>query len=259
MRIHGDATVDLPWGWWLRAHGGALEDENGLRWHSVRDAYWHGHLRFPSSELKEEQQELLLRVLNAIERRGTYGQETLHDLLGGDLMHWRFYQCWLASIGVLEIDARNTVFDAPLSIGGRSILLMLRATRDPEWIDLPFIDIVEAIGAADRTAADDGRAQSLAAFERGVMRRPAVFARERLGNSHLVTLTAITVGARMPTRKVIWSLPFEAEMARDDFFAWLAERVDRWDDWRTLAYDRGATALTQRFLTLLLEGGGWRP
>ncbi|WP_274602278.1 hypothetical protein [Sphingomonas sp. CFBP 8760] len=42
----------------------------------------------------------------------------------------------------------------------------------------------------------------------------------------------------MPTRSVIWSHSFAASPARDDFFGWLADRVDRWDDWARLAYER---------------------
>ncbi|MBD8548376.1 hypothetical protein IFT82_16765 [Sphingomonas sp. CFBP 8760] len=255
--VRSDNAGDLPWGWWLRMSDGALEDEDGRRWHSVRDAFWHGHLRFPGVALKGEQQELLLRILNAIDRRDAYGQETMHDLLGGDLMYWRFYRCWLASVGLTAAEGDRNVFDARLSGDGRSVMLMLRATRDPDWIDLPFADIVEAIGAADRDAPGIARETALRAFERSVARRPHVFARERIGGSHVVTLTGMATAARMPTRSVMWSHPFAASPARDDFFGWLAGRVDRWDDWTRLAYERGASALTQHLLTLVLEGGGW--
>lgn len=38
---------DLPWGWWLRADATGVEDEQGRRWKSVRDAFWRGRLGFP--------------------------------------------------------------------------------------------------------------------------------------------------------------------------------------------------------------------
>lgn len=41
----------------------------------------------------------------------------------------------------------------------------------------------------------------------------------------MVTLTGHLVDARMPTRSRMWSLSFRDERARDDSFAWLAERV----------------------------------
>ncbi|NYD89176.1 hypothetical protein [Sphingomonas melonis] len=248
--------ADLPWGWWLRSSRGALEDEQGRRWHTVRDAYWHGHLRFPPDNGTSEQQELLLRVLCAFARRGSYGTETMHDLLGGDLMFWRFYQCWLGSVGLLDVDGRQPVFGAPLSTEGRSVMLMLQATREPAWIDLPFTEIVEAVARGGRDAADDERESTLRAFERSVARRPHVFARERVGRHSLVTLTGIGLGGRMPLRRVMWSHPFASSRTRDDFYAWLAERVDRWEAWGELAYGSGASALTQRLLTLFLETGG---
>ncbi len=248
--------ADLPWGWWLRSSRGALEDEQGRRWHSVRVAYWRGHLRFPPNNATSEQQELLLRVLCAVGRRGSSGTETMHDLLGGDLMFWRFYQCWLGSVGLLEVAGGHTVFGAPLSAEGRSVMLMLQATRDPAWTDLPFADIVEAAGRVDFDEAEGERESALQAFEHGVAGLPYVFARERVGRTHLVTLTGIGQGGRMPVRRVVWSQPFGGPMTRDDFYAWLAERVDRWDAWGDLAYGSGAPALTQRLLTLFLETGG---
>ena len=86
-------TAGLPWGWWLRASGGQLEDEHGRRWSSVRDAYWRGHLGFPASHVADEQQELLLRALASIDRRWDSGIERRDDLFGGDFVAWRFHQC----------------------------------------------------------------------------------------------------------------------------------------------------------------------
>jgi len=253
----GTDAADLPWGWWLRTSRGALEDEQGRRWYSVRDAYWQGHLRFPPNGAAPEQQELLFRVLCAVDRRGSSRRETMHDLLGGDLMFWRFYQCWLGSVGLLEVAGGNTVFGAPLSAEGRSVLLMLQATRYPEWIDLPFAGIADAVEGREGGPADQARETALRTFEQSVVGRRHVFARERVGGSHVVTLTGLGTGARMPVRRVMWSHPFARAEVRDDFFAWLAERVDRWDAWGDLAYGSGAPTFTQRLLTLFLEGGGW--
>ena len=38
---------------------------------------------------------------------------------------------------------------------------------------------------------------------------------------------------------------------RDDFFAWMAERVDRWPDWGGIAWRKGGPALTDHLLGLL--------
>jgi hypothetical protein len=106
------------------------------------------------------------------------------------------------------------------------------------------------VRGAARTAADDDREQVLRSFERGVVRLHFLFAREKLAGRPVVTLTGFGDG-RMPLRRVIWSQSFEDADVRDDFFAWLAERVDRWEDWGAMAYRREAQALTAHYLTLM--------
>ena len=249
---HGTGS-GLPWGWWLRVRGGVIEDAQGRHWGSVRQAFWEGHLGFPGVHLAREQLELLLRVLMGVERRWVSAAETRHDLFCGDTSHWTFYNCWLSSIGLLEPDAYGWG-SADLSDLGRSVLLMLQATREPEWVDLPFGSVLEAVRQADRTAADDERERALRAFENGITRLPRLFARETAHGRHMVTLTGLDTVARMPLRRVVWSLTFPDTRVRDDFFAWLADRVHRWEDWGELAFSRGADALTQHLLGLLAVG-----
>ena len=245
----GGQTVP-PWGWWLRVNRGSIEDGEGRLWGSVRQAYWEGHLGFPSTHLVPEQLELLLRVLIGIDRHWFTPSEAKHDLFGGDMLFWRYYQCWLSSVGLLVAGPEIDPLSATLSDEGRSVLAMLQATRDPEWIPLPFASVLDIVRNADRSAADDERERALRIFERGVTRLPHLFARETVHQRHLVTLTGLDTVARMPIRKVVWSQSFPDAGVRDDFFAWLAERVDRWEDWGKLAYFKGADALTQHLLSL---------
>jgi hypothetical protein len=249
-------TAGLPWGWWLRASGAQLEDEQGRKWNSVRDAYWRGHLGFLSDPVAEEQQELLLRALMAIDSRGASSVESKSDLFGSDFLFWRFYQSWLSSIGLLNTTEQWQLFRSHLSPEGRSVKLMLQATRQPEWEVMPMREVVEAVIAATRGSDADKREQVLIAFEREVGFRRHTFARERVGRSYLVTLTGIATEARMPTRRVTWSQSFSDAPARDDLFAWLANRVDCWDAWGSLAYQKGADAFTNHLLTLVIEAGG---
>ena len=245
-----DGNTILPWGWWLRVNESAIEDGQGRRWSSVRQAFWEGHLNFPATHLMPEQLELMLRVLAAIEAHWVGATERKHDLFGGDMLFWRFYQCWLSSVGLIAAGPQVNPLSAGLSDEGRSVLLMLQATREPEWIQLPFAGVLDAVRNADRTAADDQREQALHNFERGLTRVPYLFARERVHTRHLVTLTGLDTLARMPMRKVVWSQGFPDANVRDDFFAWLAERVERWEDWGELAYSKGADALTGHLLLL---------
>ena len=249
----------VPWGWWLRARDNGIEDPDGNMWESVRQAFWEGHLRFPASHLVAEQLELLLRVLAAIDARCGLPEESRHDLFGGDMLFWRYYRCWLSSVGLTERLPSGDSLGSPLSDEGRSVLAMLIATRDPEMVTVPLSRVLDAVRAAGQTVADDEREEALRLFERGVSAMPHVFARERLNRHFLVTLTGLDTIARMPMRKVVWSKSFPDETVRDDFFAWIADRVDRWEDWYRLAYSRGADGLTQHLLGLFalrLSNGG---
>jgi hypothetical protein len=232
----------------LRVNGSFVEDAEGRRWRSVREAFWAGHLNFPPAHFVAEQYELLSRVLEAQDARWHHGLQSWDDLFGGDWVFWRFYMCWLSSVGLLNAASTIHKLDAPLSDLGRSVLLMLRATREPQWMSLPIADVIAAVRNAGRTTADEERERTLRNFERDVAHLPSVFAREFLPRLHLVTLTGMSTGARVPVRRVLWSQSFSDEHVRDDFFAWLAERLDRWEDWSKMAYDKGAVALTQHLL-----------
>lgn len=246
------ARGDLPWGWWLRATGRGLEDGEGGVWPDVRTAFWEGRLGMRSGHLAKEQQELLLRVLTAINAGWFSPVESRTDLFGGDMVFWRFYMCWLGSAGLTAVTDRARALEAGLGEEGRAALLMLRATRDPQWIDLPMPAVVDAVRRAGHGAADDAREEALRVFERGTTPLMQVFARERVGRACLVTLTSIDSSDRMPTRRVVWSASFLDERHRDDLFGWLAERVHRWEDWGVIARSRGACGLTEHLLTMLV-------
>lgn len=244
----------LPWGWQLRAVDGAVEDAEGRQWSGVRQAFWEGHLGFPHAHFVPEQLELLLRVLGAIDQVWVAANERKHDLFGGDMLFWRFYQCWLWSVGLLESGSRVDPLGASLSDEGRSVLAMLQATREPGWVALPFASVLDAVRMAGCDIADDEREAALRAFEGGVSLLAYLFAREVIGGRHVVTLTGMDWVARMPMRKVVWSQAFPDARVRDDFFAWIAVRVGRWGDWGALAYSKGADALTSHLLGLFAAG-----
>lgn len=249
-------TPGLPWGWWLRINGRFLEDDEGRQWHSVRDAFWRGELAFPPSSADREQQELLLRSLASKNPRRSSRAEGADELFDGSSMAWCFYQCWLASVGLVDLTNSNSPFFAPLSAKGGAVLLMLQATRQPEWEGVPFSEIVDDIVAAARGSDEVARERKLNAFERSLGFRRHTFSRERIGPTFLVTLTGMTRDARMPTRRVAWSQSFSNARARDDLYAWLAARVDCWDAWGEMAYQHGADAFASHLFALVVDDGG---
>lgn len=240
----------MPWSWWLRVVDDELQDPDGNTWSSVREAFWRGRLGFPDTHVAHEQHELLLRVLMSIERPYGDGVERNHDLFNGDMAAWRFYMCWLHSVGLTVPTQERWGFDGPLSPEGCSVLAMLQATREPGHAVLSFTAVLESVRRAGRTVADDGREQVLRSFERGVARLHFLFAREDLAGRPVVTLTGFGDG-RMPLRRVIWSQSFADTDVRDNFFGWLAQRVDRWEDWGAMAFHKGTDALTTHLLGLL--------
>ncbi len=243
---------NLPWGWWLRATDSAFEDRDGRQWKSVRQAFWVGRLNFPSSRFAPEQLELLLRVLLHLDCEASSWTEAGCDLFAGDFVSWRFYCCWLASIGLTSTVDGTAPTEASLTEEGFSVLLMLQATRDPDWVDLPFSEIAELIQASTTVDAPEAMTAALNEFERSVSLRRNVFAREVINEDYLVTLTGFESTGRMPTRRIIWSASFTGAGPRDALFVWLAKHVHRWDDWATIAFECGAAALTQHMFTLFL-------
>lgn len=58
----------------------------------------------------------------------------------------------------------------------------------------------------------------------------------------------------MPLIRAVWSPRFHDDHARDSFFDWLCERLDRWQAWAGIAFNSSGAALTAHFLSLLASG-----
>lgn len=244
----------LPWGSWLTQVGSRLEDGEGGSWRSVREAFWLGRLGFPSISFVPEQQELLLRVLSVIERGTDSGSEGRRDLFFGDMLFWRFYMCWLVSVRLVEADERGNPLNPRLTEEGLQVRLMLSATAEPAWAELPLADVVDAVSRAHHGGPEEAREAMLQSFEREAAARTTGFARKTVGRSFMVVLTGLRTEGRMPLRRTFWSLSFADRDDRDDFYGWLARRAHRWDDWAAMAYAKGADGLTQHLLTLMSAG-----
>ncbi|WP_066483754.1 MULTISPECIES: hypothetical protein [unclassified Sphingomonas] len=244
MTLGGPEEPLLPWGWWLRVNGDALEAPDGREYGSVREAFWCGLLKFPTA-LMDAHLEFLFRVLLGFTRHRGADVEQHHDLFASDPLYWRFYISWLQSIGLLENGSAVSRF-------GRSVLLMLQATRHPEPAELPMVEIVEAVRREMAGPETQQLEQALQAFERQAGQMPTIFAREQVGRSHLITLTIMDTDSQMSLRRVVWSIGFADRLLRDRLFAWLAERVHCWERWGELAYVQGAAALTNRLITMAL-------
>jgi hypothetical protein len=56
----------------------------------------------------------------------------------------------------------------------------------------------------------------------------------------------------MPLRRTLWMQSFSDNLSRDRFHVWLAHRLDRWEGWGKMAYQRGAPVLTQHLLAMVM-------
>lgn len=247
----------LPWGYWLQTRDGVFVDEGGREWRSVREAFWVGRLGmrpldhdYGREKTMHEELERLTAVLAAQDRRILLGRESATDMFDGSHAFERFHSAWTWGFGLTD--------EQSLTVEGRAVLLMLVATRPYELGRLPVgPDAMRAIIGAD--AGVEAREQWFAeidAFARDLAFR---FVRSEVGRSPCVELVGDDSTARMPTRRAFWSQGFRHEHDRDQLFAWLCERLDRWDDWGRLVAKRGAAEFQQHLVELLVLGSDARP
>lgn len=241
---------NLPWGYWLVASedGERLYDEDGKGWDSVRDYLWTCRLRMGprSAKAVEAQLEFLLSVLVAIDRRVVKTEERVKDLFDG-LWHLQdFYGYWLEGVG-LTCDSRIE----ELTHEGRAVLVMLASTRSGMSAPLPIglPTLTPHIGF-DRGETRQERERVLAVQEAFARNLPYRFTRETIGQHPGIKLMGVQIGSNIPLTRVLWSMTFPDYHARDRLFAWLAHRLDRWEQWGELAVHKGARELSDHLLEL---------
>ncbi len=170
--------------------------------------------------------------------------DPLEDRSGGMLAIQRVALVRIACVN--DTDGRPTP-------EGHSVLLMLFATHTRE-------DAAEDVGLdwiiANRTVA--GHSERIAAAEQ-IERRERVaarmahrFATDTIGNDSAVKLIGLRITREIPVRSTLWTMtwPDGDCLARDRFYLWLLERIDRWDNWSEMVTQKGARALTEHFLKL---------
>ncbi|QWC56493.1 hypothetical protein F7D01_04750 [Erythrobacter sp. 3-20A1M] len=257
----------LPWGYWLVAQGELdglppLTDHTGQRWRSVREYFWVSRLAMapiPRDDVRNEELEFMLATLVSLDRRVIPTEERALDLFGS----WdrsRHYLSWLAGQKLLM---SQTVADpnAELSPEGHAVLLMLASTRSPDAaplaIGLPTLKSFHGLGD---TPDQEERDRLIAAQERATLHLQYRFGRKDIAGQPAIVLAGVGLGPNIPLTRVLWSISFADDYARDRMLFWLHERIDRWPDWGELAYRQGARALSERLMQLAFAdrriGGG---
>lgn len=254
MRYEDIRNPALPWGYWLHADGApvgrSLVDEQGRRWDTVRDAFWVGRLGMPHSLMIEESLERLMAYLAASSRRVVHVDESAHDLFGGEQDFERFYRIWVYAQGLTGGDPP---FGSGISAEGHAALVMLASTRPSQIRGLPVGS--DAIATLAPSKASDTETEAwLDRVETAAAKLPFRFERRELWRKPTVALVGDTLGEIVPLRRTLWMQSFTDNAARDRFHVWLAHRLDRWEAWGKMAFERGAPVLTQHFLAMVMTG-----
>lgn len=241
---------NLPWGYWCIAEEGkpGITDEYGEHWPSLRSYLWFGRLGMGGSSNHglEEQHELLLAVLAAI-ARGVVGIEGLaRDMFLGGWEAARHYECWLSGHKLVKGG-----FSGALTPEGHAVLVMLASSRSAKSAAIPIgLPVIAPKRGYDWGATRDERERIIAANEAFAQGLPNRFERTDLGGDPGIKLTGLPEGPNIPLARVLWTLRFTDDHARDRFYVWLIDRLDRWQDWASIARRDGAQALSEHFLAL---------
>ncbi len=248
---------NLPWGYWLVAQGELdglppLTDHTGQRWRSVREYFWASRLgmaAIPRDDTRNEELEFMLATLVSLDRRVIHTEERALDLFGS----WdrsRHYLSWLAGLKMLM---PQTVADqnAELSPEGHAVLLMLASTRSPNAAPLAIgLPTLKSFHGLSGTPDQDEHDRLIAAQERATLHLQYRFGRKDIAGQPAIVLAGAGLGPNIPLSRVLWSITFADDYARDRMLFWLHERIDRWPDWGELAYRQGARALSERLMQL---------
>jgi hypothetical protein len=242
---------DLPWGYWLVSKGSVpgdppLLDEDGQLWTSVRHAFWSGRLGL-EWPLSEPTLEFMASYLAILDRRFVDEEERVSDIFQADRHVADFFDAFLTSAGLIANHHERVTPE------GRAALAMLISTRDVEdarnavgmdWI----LANRSVVSREDRTKAA-GRVERAEEVAQRMLYR---FTTREIGDLPCVSLIGLHITDEIPVRSTLWSMswPVADTYARDQFYLWLVERIDRWDDWSEMASREGARALTEHFMKL---------
>ena len=181
-------------------------------------------------------------------RRVVHVGESVHDLFAGEQDFERFYRTWVFSNGLVGGDPP---FGGGISMEGHAALAMLVATRPSLVRGIPVGSEAVAMLAPSK-ASDVETAAWLDRIEAMSAELPFRFERRELWRKPAVALVGDGLGGVVPLRRTLWMQSFSDNPSRDRFHVWLAHRLDRWEAWGGMAYQRGAPVLTQHLLAMIM-------
>lgn len=250
---------NLPWGYWIviDADGSSsapLIDDQGRRWHSLREALWVGRLGMIDDEqhaaVNDEQVEFLLAVLSAIDRTVVSVAGMVTDMFNNNWINTAHYAAWLGGQGLIE--AAHSLTNAKLTPEGRAILVMLAATRKRELATLPTgLPSLHPFARLRPEPDQQAMSAAIAAAEAALPVDIVRFMRKDTAKRPAIVLVG-AANARLPMAETHWSISFAEGYQRDRFYLWLLAHADRWSAWLDIARQHRDGSLTEHLLALFV-------
>ena len=241
----------LPWGYWLVSSGDVpgeppLVDEDGRTWGSVREAFWEGRLGLCRSR-SNDTLEFVASYLAIVDRRFVGEVERVRDIFQADGHLAHFFEAFLIAAGLIT-ERRDCVTPE-----GRAVLAMLIATRNlkdaENDVGMDWILANRSNGGREERADAADRVKRAEQVAECMHHR---FATDTIDGLPSVKLIGLHITNEIPVRSTLWTMswPVADTYARDQFYLWLVERIDRWDHWSEMVSREGARALTEHFMKL---------
>ncbi len=244
----------LPWGYWLISStsnpgGSPLIDEDGKIWQSVREAFWVDRLGFPPKQFTRSQHvlEFIASYLAIADGRFVEPKEHIFDIFRGDRHLAEFFKLFLTVAGLLS------GAQGGLTPEGRAVLMMLIATRtEGDADDEVGMRWIVANQTVEGRRERDDAARRVQIDEQVAARMLHRFTTDTIGGMPAIKLIGLRITREIPVRSTMWSAtwPVGHDHARNRFYAWLVERIDRWDDWSAMVIADGARALSEHLMKL---------
>ncbi|MBA3863605.1 MAG: hypothetical protein C0517_06650 [Erythrobacter sp.] len=223
-----------------------LMDEEGRVWPSLRDYLWEGRLGMTSSQAYpvDEGCELLLAVLHAMSIRLVTQEQSVQNFFLGIWREGRFFRAWLCGQGLTQ--------GSEVTVEGRAVMRMLAATRKVDAPDLAPLEFptLHPWNGLDRGITRQQREKVMAAQEALGRLLRYRFIRQAVTGQPAIALIGYELGNNIPLTRVLWTLTFPDDYARDRLFAWIAHHLDCWQSWGEMAADSGSRALSEHLLLL---------
>lgn len=215
----------------------------------MREAFWVGRLGLPKiySGRANDIMEFMASYLAIVDGRFVAAEERTVDIFLGDRHMHEFFRAFMFATGLLR------AIDGRITAEGRAVLLMLIATRIQEDADENVgLDWITANRAVARSSQRRATADQVERRERVAERMAHRFATDTIHGKPAVKLIGLRITTEIPVRSTLWTMswPDGNRFARDRFYLWLLDRIDRWDHWSKMVTQDGARALTEHFMKL---------